>query len=463
MNFKRCIVIIIIFIVGLFFNLPAGAVDNIIPLPQDSSTFLGKIDTTIWKYLKAKDRSKWQINKEDSVRAYKEYFYEGYKIYIKANKIFDRIKKGRTTYQEQTERLIQLLEPVRDLFEKGIRLNPFDDGLRKGLRVVYTYLDGLYGLKKQDEKRVQILLNMLIYEQNRKRKINHYYNLGFILYNHGLYDLAEQNCQKSIDYIFEGDESEIDSLKLFNNLFICGQSQLKQGKGELALTSLTYAKMIVPNEKLEKQIQQQIDYIAWDDGNVAASKSYSDALTLARQKKYEEAEKEYLRTLDIVKTLRARRETQLQLARLQFYQLGKKMEGINRLWIVVQILQLQSDSSTTIDSSQVKYWNRYAQMCFSLASENYNKDSKTAFTYFYKISQFENPLQARAYYYLATLARMNPDICLNYCKKAYSDFDKLNKSEKKGLYKLLYDANLVKGNFAEALHWFKKWFYLKNS
>ncbi len=45
MNFKRCIVIIIIFIVGLFFNLPAGAVDNIIPLPQDSSTFLGKIDT----------------------------------------------------------------------------------------------------------------------------------------------------------------------------------------------------------------------------------------------------------------------------------------------------------------------------------------------------------------------------------------------------------------------------------
>ena len=51
----------------------------------------------------------------------------------------------------------------------------------------------------------------------------------------------------------------------------------------------------------------------------------------------------------------------------------------------------------------------------------------------------------------------NPQVCINYCTRALNHQDKLNNEEKKFLYETIYQAYLKKGDFEEALKWFKKY------
>jgi len=90
---------------------------------------LADIDTTMWRYLSATDRSQWTITKQDSEKAIKEYIIPGATTIRKTTDVIDRINKGRTTYEQEASNLISLLEEARDYFEEGLRLNPFDSSL----------------------------------------------------------------------------------------------------------------------------------------------------------------------------------------------------------------------------------------------------------------------------------------------------------------------------------------------
>ncbi|NOZ60269.1 MAG: hypothetical protein GXO74_01170 [Calditrichaeota bacterium] len=448
----------------IFIFLVAGFFATVLAQEQKKSVFdVAKIDTSIWKYLRASDRTNWQITPEDSQTAYRDYFLPGYYLYLDVTKIFSKISKKRTTYAESADKLIDLLEQTQTYFEETARLNPFAKNLQLALRNVYLYLDGLYKFKKEDEKRYPILLKRLILETDRKKRIVIYNSLSQLMNSQQMFPQEEKYSQTEIDLIFEDDFSKIDTVQLFSALYQRGFAQYKMHKGDEALTSFRRAITIAPNDKWKKAIAGYIRLIDWDRGNIESAEYYSQAMGLIREKKYASASEKLQNALNVVATQKARRTIQFQLAFLEFYQLGKKAEGINRLWVQNKILASLPDSSASMDSTKSLYFNRYAQMCFRLAGESMQKDRKRAFFYFYQITTFDNSLKGRAYYYLASLSLLNQDQCLKFCQKANQYWDELEKSEQSGLATLFYRVYSSKGNFDEALNWFKKAHFLKQS
>ena len=415
-----------------------------------------ELDTTIWKYLSATDRSQWTITKEDSERAIKEHIVPGATICRKAGEINDKMNKGQTNIEQEASNLINLFEQAKDYFEEGMRLNPFDKYTPPWLISTYSQLEKLYAYKKEPTKRLQLLKNLLYLQNDPKTRLYLFNNIGMIYRQFGQYTQARDYFQFAVDAIFESNDAQIDTTNLFQNIYLRGEMQLKLYEDEPALTSFIHARMIAPNQDIFNSITGLIDYINWDGGNIRASEKYNEAITLYNEKKYDEAEIAYLELLGIVQTEKATNQIQLYLAKMQFYQLNKQDDAIDRLWNVVNKYTLNSDTGIPSDSTYKNLWENYAKLCLDMGLNNYFKDKRSSFTYFLKSSQIESPSRGKAFLNLAMASACNPQICLSYCVRTLDYQERLNKEDKKLLYQTFYQAYLKQGNFEQALNWFKK-------
>lgn len=447
--------IYLVFII-VFSSFISAAWSHETPQSTNAQQPLAEIDTTLWKYLSATDRSEWTITKEDSAKTIKDYVLPGATIFRKTTEIYNKITQERTTIEQEASNLISLLEDAKDYFEQGLRLNPFDNYIRPGLTTVYSRLEQLYAYKKETKKRLQILNNLLYLKTDPKDQLYLFNSIGMIYRGFEIWEQARDNFDLAVQAIFEVDEATVDSTKLFENIYLRGEAQLKLYEDQPALTSFTYAKMIAPNENLDAMLTNWIDFINWDGGNIRASERYRDARKLYTEKKYDESEKLFLELLKIVTTESATNQAQLTLARMQFYQLDKKDEAVDRLWNVVNRYPLNSTSGVPIDSSYQNIWTEYSQMCLRMGVSNFTTDKRSSFTYFLKSSQIESPARGKALLNLAMMSSLNPQICLNYCTRALDYQQQLNNEEKKFLFETIYQAYLKQGNFEEALKWFKK-------
>lgn len=415
-----------------------------------------ELDTTIWQYLSATDRSQWTITKEDSEKAIKEYVVPGVTTCRKTNEVNDKINKGRANIEQEAPTLISLFEQAKDYFEEGLRLNPFDNYTRPWLNTTYSNLERLYAYKEEPVKRLQILKNLLYLKNDPKERLQLFSNIGSIYRQFEIWDQARDNFQLAVEAIFVSDESQIDTTNLFQNIYLRGEMELKLYEDEPALTSFIHARMIAPNQNLFKSITSLIDFINWDGGNIRASEKYNETKMLYREKKYDEAEIAFLELLGIVQTEKATNQAQLDLATMQFYQLNKQDDAIDRLWNVVNKYSLNPDSGIPIDSTYKNLWENYARLCLEMGVNYYYKDKRSSFTYFLKSSQIESSSRGKAFLNLAMASTYNPQICLNYCIRALDYQQRLNQEEKKLLYQTIYQAYLKQGDFEQALNWFKK-------
>ena len=422
---------------------------------EDMVHKLADIDTTLWKYLSANDRSAWTISQEDSLKAIREYFMNGAKIFRQFMDEYNKIQKGRLALDEALPKLIQLLEDVKDYFEQAIKINPFDPNIRRGITAVYANLEGYYARKKDDVKQLQMIKNLLVLGPERLRRIDLLNRAGNIYFKYKLWNNAKINFQNAVAAIFEGEESEIDSSRLFNNIYLRGLSQLRLYEDEPALTSFRYARMIAPNDQFYNNLTGYIDFINWDGGNIRASEKYRDAQNLFRERKFDQAEQAYLNLIDMIKTEKAKNQAQRDLARIQFTYLNKRDQAIDRLWHVVVSHPLDSKTGIAIDSTMKNYWEIYSQMCLNLGIDYFNTNKKYSFAYLLKASQVESPVRGKAYLNLAMSSTGIPSICLGFCNQALKYRDQLNSEEQKLLYDTLYKAYSMQGNFDEALTWFK--------
>lgn len=428
------------------------------PLQQNAAAkqSLAEVDTSMWRYLSASDRSQWTITKADSENAIRIHFINGRKVYVEVEKLNQKIQSKKITFSEVLDEQIHLMEQVQEHFEAGLRLNPFEIYLRNWIAGIYQYLEQLYAAKNMDQKRLQIIFNILCLEKDLKKRSILYSRVGEIYLSHQDWSQARKYFQLSNDMMFEGNAADIDTTRLFNNLYLRGQAELKLYEGEAARQSITYASMIAPDRKIYQDLMSLLDYINWDDANIRASEQFMKARRLATEKKYPEAEAAYFELSDLVQTESAQNETQYRLAMLQFNNLNKKGEAIDRLWRVVQKCPIDPATSAAADSTGRNYWNAYCRMGLALANSYLSSNKKLAFTYYYKTAQVESPVRGSAFLSLAYLSRNIPETCLSFCNRAAGYLQQLAPDEQKLLFNILYDANRRLGNFEEALKWFQK-------
>ncbi len=424
---------------------------------KNDSLFFSQVDTSFCRYLTTSDRSLWEISADDSIRSYKEMFLPGYQLFLQFRELQDKIKKGKYSAEEKLSTKIDLLEQIQQKFEDALKLNPFGPNYKIAIQTVYHALEDAYAAAKDERKHFVILNRILCYENNRINRMDLYFKLGRIYFNSRLWQPAEKYFQAACDSIFGASAEPIDTMRLFLFLRYRGEAQLKLYKAEQALVSFEYARMIAPNEQWKNQMTYWIDYIGWDDGNLKSVELRQEALAAVGEKNFENAEMIFRDLLEIIKTRKAKNEIQLRLATLQFYNLNKKEEGVDRLWKVVSKLNLDPVTKAPSDSNDIRYWTSYAQMCFRLANENLSTDRKKSFAYFYAVSNIESPLRGKAYLSLANLAGANNALCLEFCNRANNYYAQFSADEKKLLYELLYTTYLKKGDYAQALAWFKKY------
>lgn len=417
---------------------------------------LAEIDTTMWKYLSASDRSAWTISSADSEKAYRTYLMIGTKAYREFNTLYQKIEKKRATTQELAGDMIKFLEQAQQEFEMGLKLDPFNYFLRQAITAVYMYLDPLYPYINDNSSRLQILFNKIYLETDPLKKADLFNKIGKIYFNYKVWEKARDNFQLAVTNLFEGEIADIDTAKLFDNIYYRGHSQLNLYEDEPASTSFEYARMIAPNEDRSKELSNWINYINWDQGNIHASENYQKALAFNNEKHYDKAERAYLDLIDIIQTERARNEVEHRLAMVQFSYLDKKHEAIQRLWNVVKIFPLDETTGVPIEASHAEYWESYCKMCLNLANTSYYEDKKTAFIYFQKASQIESSIRGNAFLNLAIMSINNPDMCLSYCDRSFAYIDKLSEGDKKILFDTYYKAYQRKGDFEAAMKWFKQ-------
>lgn len=418
---------------------------------------LAEVDTSMWKYLAASDRSQWTITKADSETAIRIHFLNGRKVYAEVEKLNQQIQSKKITLTQVLDDQIRLMEQVQQNFEAGLRLNPFEIYLRNWIAGIYNYLEQLYAAKNMDQPRLQILMNSLCLEKDLKKRSILYSKIAEIYLSHQEWAQARKFFQLSNDMLFEGNEADIDSSRLFRNLYFRGQAELKLYEGEAARQSIIYASMIAPDTKTYQDLMSLLEYINWDDANIRASEQFMNARRLAADKKYAEAEAAYFELSTMVQTERAHQETQYRLAMLQFNNLNKKEDAIDRLWRVVQKCPIDPATGAAADSTGRNYWNAYCRMGLSLANSYLSTNKKLAFTYFYQTSLVESPVRGSAFLSLALLSRNIPENCLSFCDRAAQYIHQLTPNEQKLLYNIYYDANRRLGHFEEALVWFEKY------
>lgn len=426
------------------------------PPGANAKQTLAEVDTSMWKYLTASDRSEWTITKADSETAIRTHFMNGRKVYAEVEKLNQKIQSKKVAISEVMDELIRLMEQVQENFEAGLRLNPFETYLRNWIAGVYNFLEQLYAAQNMDQKRLQILLNTLCLEKDLKKRSILYSKVAEIYLSHQGWTQARKYFQLSNDTMLEGKEADIDTSRLFRNIYLRGQAELKLYEGEAARQSIIYASMIAPDKKTYQDLMGLLDYINWDDANIRASEQFMKARRLVTEQKFKDAEAAYFELSDIVQTEPAQKETQYRLAMLQFNNLDKKDEAIDRLWRVVQKCPIDPATGTAADSTGQNYWNSYCRMGLALANSYLATNKKLAFTYFYKTAQVESPVRGSAFLSLAYLSRNIPETCLGFCNRAANYVQQLAPNEQKLLFSILYDANRRLGNFEEALKWFEK-------
>lgn len=416
-----------------------------------------EIDTSIWRFLAATNSATWTVTREDSEKAYRTHFFNGTKAFREYASLYQKIETKRATTAELADDMIKHLVQAQQEFEKGIKLDPRNSYLRTAIAAVYSGLEQLYAFQNDNSRRLPILFNKIYLESNLLKRADLYNKIARIYFNLRDWTRARDNFQLAVSTMFEGAESEIDTVKLFDNIYYRGYSQLKLYEDVPALTSFEYASIIAPSEAQKKDIARWIEYINWDSGNIRATEKYQRALALAVEKKYDEAEKAYSELIPMLQSTTAKNEVEYRLSIIQFNSLSKKHEAIQRLWNVLKAFPLDTTANARTKNSHTDYWESYCKMCLNLAMTSLHDDKKTAFMYFEKVSQIENSERGKALLNLAILSLNNPDLCLNFCERTLSYLDRLAESDKKMLYNIYYQAHQRKGDFDEALKWFKKY------
>ncbi len=251
----------------------------------------------------------------------------------------------------------------------------------------------------------------------------------------------------------------LDTNRLVYYLHRQGEAKVRLYDSESAIALLSRAMKLTNSSETKRQLQNILDWINWDDGNIRASEIRDEIRRLEADNRFKEARSQYLELLKMLRSNRAINEINWKIASIEYNTLGRKNEALARLFQVIQSIQ----HSPRNEQLHEIYLRDYAAMCYSVGIDYLNSNQfRMAYIYFNKSSQFEWDHQGDCFYQLAMLSRDNPVEAIRHSHRSLDFLSQLSQAKIRALYELLAISYRRMGEFENANKYFQNWVNLKN-
>jgi hypothetical protein len=338
-------------------------------------------------------------------------------------------------------------------------LNPYNLDVRSLLIKIYLKQgeithDGIYYTRAIDE-----LNNFLLVDKSNPYI---YEKLGECFYAlkdwencYRFFSEAEEILKIISRFKYEADqkaEASLDTARWIYYLRRQGEAKAKLYDSERAISYLTKAKELSASDDKKQEIQDFLNWINWDGGNIRAAEIRDEILKIENSNDYKRARADYIELLKILRTQKARNEINWKIASIEYNLLGRKNEALKRLFQVIQNIKKSNQNHPF----HTVYLKDYAAMCYSVGMEHFSKNRfRLAFIYLNQASQIDWEHKGDCYFQLAVLSCENPAETIRNCKIALNYSHQLSENKIKKIYGMLAVSYKRKGEFDIAHTYFQ--------
>jgi len=413
---------------------------------------------TLWYYLALTPSEDHEITEEQEHEAIRT-FNRGFEFFEEMSQLGQNPPPDMTQ-AEMDRRHRELTDQSIRSLEESIRLDPFDSQTRRLLAQLYEIKAIRLHEEENHKKAVDVLEKLLLVDQGDPL----IYDLLAVNYESlGNYRLAAENYRKAretlgplaemTDHYYEhGTILEEDLEAMHWYAYYEGVAYINLLMSNEALTALDVAMQLATTEEDSAIVQSEIDFINWDNGNIAGSFARDSLAALARNEQYVQAESGFLALMPNLQTQSARDHIDWRLAIVQ-NEMGKEEEAADRLMNLVQRSEKQPDGSPA-DPDYQRYFDDYSTITFNIGHRKRSeRDRRTALIYFKQAAEIPGQIQTRANLFIADMLRTNIPEAISHARLAEENVQLLNNAETKDLYELLSDLHRRSGQMDQARHY----------
>ena len=397
-------------------------------------------------------------------------------VSAKGREIKKRLKKiKKRKYELRVEDLAFMIKEVMKAAEakflEAKRLSPFNLVIRINLiQLIYQSMGDRFKDLSNYQKAIDEMEHLLWVTKDRT---GYYFLLGDYYRELKNWDKAYENykqaenvlCKTALlsdrikepeQYFDSPETAPVDTLNLYMYTIRQAESRRRAYLGKEALELYQKALTMVPNEEHKENVEYEIKWINWDDGNIRASEVRDSASVFFERQEFSETKSTYLKLLGMLWTQRTRDEINWRIALIDFDRLDNQADGISRMRQVYD--SIPKDSAAMAENPLInRYLQDYGMMCFVLGQRYFNdKDKLRAYVYFTQAAQIPWFGRPKAYLYLADLSRYDPRETIRLCELALSERENLTTSEMRTAATLLSESYTKEAEFKLAKEWHRK-------
>lgn len=370
------------------------------------------------------------------------------------SKKFDELKPGRFD-----QLYVIVLDSAYQEASRAKSLNPYNLDIRSLLINIYLKQgeithDTIYYSRAIDE-----LNNFLLVDKSNPYI---YEKLGECFYAlrdwencYRFFHEAEDILKIVAKFQYEVDKdkaSSLDTTRWVYYLHRQGDAKAKLYDSKQAIYYLEAAQQFSNSDETRRELQNFLNWINWDGGNIRASEIRDEILTLEKHNDYKKARAGYIELLKIMKTQKAKNEINWKIASIEYNLLSREKEALERLFRVIQNIS----KSVQDNPLHTVYLKDYAAMCYSVGIEHLSKNRfRLAYIYLNQASQIDWEHKGECFFQLAILSRENPSESIRNCKKALIFSHQLSEKINKKIYEMLAVAYKQMGEFDIASTYFQ--------
>lgn len=426
----------------------AVAADSALQLQEEARLIVEHTDS-VWEAMTALLDSGRAVTSADSAQA-ADAATEGGLALVRLDSL---LRSDQADMEALAAESGSLLDSAEVALERSFRLNPFDSRSRVWLAQVYGLQARRLGQVEAYDRAIDELEKLALLTPDQHSVYAMLANNYFYVSNWDgaalNYERAESVYLETWDLTVEEPEP-LDSATVFAYVQAQGDMHVQRLDALRAQESYDRALGWATTPEDSAYVAGELEWMAWDDMNIASSFARDSLLLMEQQGDLEGARRGYATLLAGLSSRAALDETEWRLAIVD-YNLGGTEAAAERLRGLVDRTPVDSAGVPVVPAYQ-RYFDDYGTLCMNLgrSARVDRRDNRTALKYFTQASDLSWSGRATAYFESARLLTGNLPVAIENANRALSMEDTLEDEQRLDLYRLLMELNRRTGDFDEA-------------